>query len=119
MDINGVSSTELGLPGPMDGRESVKVTLIISGTAVDGDESNVLGEMDLISWKFSRIVALLDDHLGNISKNFINVLIGSCTVSNPWSRNGCCCSKKGREKGDRERHCLPKHCRGSKVSSPM
>ena len=27
MDINGVSNAELGLPGPVDGGESVKVTL--------------------------------------------------------------------------------------------
>ena len=27
MDINGVSNAELGLPGPVDGGEPVKVTL--------------------------------------------------------------------------------------------
>ena len=42
---------------------------------MDGDEPNGLGEGYLVPWKVSRVQALVKNHLSNIGKHLVNIVI--------------------------------------------
>jgi hypothetical protein len=57
--------------------QTIEVSLVITSTPMDGNKPNVLGEGNLVPWKISRIQALVKNHLGNIGKHLVNIVIRS------------------------------------------